>query len=186
LNELPPPVGTSPPATPGPSLASKALRRGLLPEKRVPRYGGTASIASEAATIYLSQPYTEGYYFFYQDHLGSTRQLSQSDMQRDYRPYGEVVTAAGNDETAYQFSGKEKDLATGFGYFGARYYYPGIGRWLVPDPADVGWSPYAYCANQPVVMVDPDGRHPLLIGALFMGAYSAGSAYIAGIPHPLE
>lgn len=45
--------------------------------------------------------------------------------------------------------------------FGARLYSPGHGRWIAPDPASEKYydlSPYAYCANNPVNLVDPDGK----------------------------
>ena len=44
--------------------------------------------------------------------------------------------------------------------FGARHYSPSLSRWLVPDPMNEKYydvSPYAYCANDPVNLVDPDG-----------------------------
>ena len=59
-------------------------------------------------------------------------------------------------------TGKERDSETGFSYFGARYYDSDIlTGWLSVDPlADKypGLSPYAYCAWNPVKLVDPDGR----------------------------
>ena len=60
------------------------------------------------------------------------------------------------------FTGKERDSETGFSYFGARYYDSDLMTgWLSVDPlADKypSLSPYAYCANNPVRLVDPDGR----------------------------
>jgi len=63
--------------------------------------------------------------------------------------------------TPYQFTGKEKDDETGYNYFGARYYNSDISIWLSVDPlADKypSLSPYMYCAGNPVMLVDPDGR----------------------------
>ncbi len=60
----------------------------------------------------------------------------------------------------YTFSGKEKDVETGYGYFGARYYDSGLSIWLSVDPMSDKYpsmSPYNYCANNPVILVDPDG-----------------------------
>jgi len=68
----------------------------------------------------------------------------------------------------YTFSGKEKDVETGYGYFGARYYDSGLSVWLSVDPLSDKYpsmSPYNYCANNPVMLVDPDGRF-ILIGSL--------------------
>ena len=56
---------------------------------------------------------------------------------------------------------KERDEETGYSYFGARYYNSDISIWLSVDPlADKypSMSPYVYCANNPVRLVDPDGR----------------------------
>jgi len=61
----------------------------------------------------------------------------------------------------YTFSGKEKDAETGYGYFGSRYYDSGLSIWLSVDPMSDKYpsmSPYNYCANNPVILVDPDGR----------------------------
>ncbi len=64
-------------------------------------------------------------------------------------------------KTPYTFSAKEKDAETNFSYFGARYYADNLSIWLSVDPlADKypSLSPYNYCANNPVMLVDPDGR----------------------------
>jgi RHS repeat-associated protein len=61
----------------------------------------------------------------------------------------------------YTFSGKEKDVETGYGYFGARYYDSGLSIWLSVDPMSDKYpsmSPYNYCGNNPIILVDPDGR----------------------------
>jgi len=61
----------------------------------------------------------------------------------------------------YTFSGKEKDMETGYSYFGARYYDSGLSIWLSVDPMSDKYpsmSPYNYCANNPVILVDPDGQ----------------------------
>ena len=60
------------------------------------------------------------------------------------------------------FTGKERDSETGFSYFGARYYDSDIlTGWLSVDPMADKYpsiSPYAYCAWNPVKLVDPDGE----------------------------
>ena len=69
-------------------------------------------------------------------------------------PYSCQVTSA--------FTGKEKDSETGYYYFGARYYDPTLsGVFLSVDPMSDKYpsiSPYAYCAWNPVKLVDPDGN----------------------------
>ena len=75
----------------------------------------------------------------------------------------------------FTFTGKERDSETGFSYFGARYYDSDLMTgWLSVDPlADKypGLSPYAYCANNPVKLVDPDGEE--IIAALVGAAINA-------------
>ena len=60
------------------------------------------------------------------------------------------------------FTGKEKDTETGYGYFGARYMdHELMTMWLSVDPMADKYpsiSPYAYCAWNPIKLVDPDGR----------------------------
>ena len=59
------------------------------------------------------------------------------------------------------FTGKELDFETGYSYFGARYYDAGLsGLFFSVDPLADKYpniSPYAYCAWNPVKLVDPDG-----------------------------
>ena len=61
-----------------------------------------------------------------------------------------------------KFTGKELDEETGYGYFGARYMdHELMTMWLSVDPMSDKYpsiSPYAYCAWNPVKLVDPDGR----------------------------
>ena len=70
------------------------------------------------------------------------------------------------DFSCFTFTGKERDAETGYGYFGARYMdHELMTGWLSVDPlADKypGISPYAYCAWNPVKLVDPDGREIIL------------------------
>ena len=60
------------------------------------------------------------------------------------------------------FTGKEKDEETGYGYFGARYMdHELMTMWLSVDPMADKYpsiSPYAYCAWNPIKLVDPDGK----------------------------
>jgi RHS repeat-associated protein len=64
-------------------------------------------------------------------------------------------------DSRYKFTAKELDNETNYTYFGARYYDSDISLWLSVDPLSNKYpslSPYAYCANNPVILVDPDGR----------------------------
>jgi RHS repeat-associated protein len=86
--------------------------------------------------------------------------------------------------TPYTFSGKERDMETGLSYFGARYYDAGLSIWLSVDPMSdkqPALSSYHYCAWNPIILKDPDGRHPILIGAFIGGAIEAGSQVVSNI-----
>ncbi|MBQ7712063.1 MAG: RHS repeat-associated core domain-containing protein [Bacteroidales bacterium] len=91
-----------------------------------------------------------------------------SEVHRTSSSYGEDwvdVTTFQYDTSQigfYQFNGKEKDPETDYLYYGARYHWPDVWNgWLSPDPLMDDYpsiSPYAYCAWNPVNLVDPDGR----------------------------
>ena len=63
--------------------------------------------------------------------------------------------------STYTFSAKEKDSETGLSYFGSRYYSSDLSIWLSVDPMTAKYpslSPYTYCADNPVKLVDPNGE----------------------------
>ena len=65
----------------------------------------------------------------------------------------------------YTFSGKEKDVETGYSYFGARYYDSGLSIWLSVDPMSDKYpnlTSYNYCYNNPIIVVDPDGNSGII------------------------
>ena len=67
--------------------------------------------------------------------------------------------------TGFTFTGKELDAETGFSYFGARYLdHTLTTAWLSVDPMSDKYpsiSPYAYCAWNPVKLVDPEGTETM-------------------------
>ena len=117
------------------------------------------------------------------DYLGSVRAVyditpepedvtsagSQILEQNDYYAFGGRIDDPyqSYDQTnRYRYNGKEQlrfegiNLDPGLTDYGARYYAPTFGRWTSPDPlADKYYSisPYAFCNNNPVNFVDPDG-----------------------------
>nr|WP_291235234.1 RHS repeat-associated core domain-containing protein [Frisingicoccus sp.] len=65
------------------------------------------------------------------------------------------------DHSSHTFSAKERDSETGLSYFGARYYSSDLSVWLSVDPMSDKYpstSPYTYCRNNPVILVDPNGK----------------------------
>ena len=76
------------------------------------------------------------------------------------RPTANYSLLTANSLT-FTFSAKEKDLETGLSYFGSRYYSSDLSIWLSVDPMAAKYastSPYAYCRNNPIIMVDPNGE----------------------------
>ena len=68
---------------------------------------------------------------------------------------------------SYTFSAKERDSETGLSYFGSRYYSSDLSIWSSVDPMSdkyASLSPYVYCADNPVKLVDPNGEEVWLIG----------------------
>ena len=106
-------------------------------------------------------------FFYHSDHLGSTSYITDDKAnitQYDaYLPYGELLVDehSSSEELPYKFNGKEMDEETGLYYYGARYMDPKISMWLGVDPMIEKYpeiSPYIYCHNNPIVLIDPDGR----------------------------
>ncbi|MCF8298043.1 MAG: RHS repeat-associated core domain-containing protein, partial [Saprospiraceae bacterium] len=124
-------------------------------------------------------------YFYHPDHLGSSSFISDvnGDVNQhlQYLPFGEsFIDQQTNHNIRFTFSSKEKDSETGFGYFGARYYNSDISVWLSVDPmADKypSLSAYNYCANNPVMLVDPDGMKIKIIHNGNKAIYKDGELY---------
>ena len=114
-------------------------------------------------------------YFYHPDHLGSTSWITDRNGKAiqylHYLPFGEEWIDQKNTSwnAPYTFTGKIKDAETGYNYFGARYYDSQLSVWISVDPLSDKYpsmSPYTYCANNPVILVDPDGRLLQIFGNL--------------------
>lgn len=99
------------------------------------------------------------------DHLGSSSLVADATgmwiNSEEYFPYGE--TSLGSfARKRYRFTGKERDEESGLNYHGARYYAPAFVRWLSCDDVGVAVAPnlYIYALDNPLRLVDADGRQP--------------------------
>ena len=107
-------------------------------------------------------------YWYHPDHLGSASWVTGSNgdvvQYLYYLPWGEDYLnqrRSGYEGSRYTFSAKEKDTETGYSYFGSRYYSSDLSIWLSVDPMSDKYpslSPYTYCANNPIKLVDPNGE----------------------------
>ncbi len=108
--------------------------------------------------------------FFLKDHLGNNRVVfdmwGTTFQVTNYYPFGSVMAESPrrNDREfqPYKFGGKELDRMFGLDQydFVARGYYSPLGGFLTMDPLCEKYysiSPYVYCANNPVNLIDPDG-----------------------------
>ena len=109
------------------------------------------------------------YRFFVRDRLGSVRSVADEDgnvlQQNLYYArggaWGDVCTAPGFQ--SYKYCGKYLDRKHGLDLYdyGARLYDPAAAFWTSPDPLCEKYyniSPYAFCNDNPVTFIDPDGR----------------------------
>jgi RHS repeat-associated protein len=124
-------------------------------------------------------PTSEGYFnvetgkyvYNYTDHLGNIR-LSYAKNgagteiieESNYYPFGlkheGYNVLLGNSAYKYKYNGKELQESGMYDY-GARMYMADIVRWGVVDPLaekHFDLNPMMYAANNPIMMIDPDGR----------------------------
>lgn len=99
----------------------------------------------------------------YTNHLGSVSLELGQDGQllsyEEYTPYGATSYFFAKIPKRYRFTGKERDKESGLYYYGARYYAPGIARWISCDPIGLadGVNLYLYVHSNPVNYIDPTG-----------------------------
>ena len=108
-------------------------------------------------------------FFYHSDHLGSTSYITDDKAnitQYDaYQPYGELLVDehSSSEDLPYKFNGKQFDEETGLYYYGARYLNPVTSLWYGVDPLVekfASTSGYVYTLDNPVKMVDQDGKFP--------------------------
>ncbi len=126
--------------------------------------------------IAQSNPSSGSKYYYFVDHLGSTRVVTTATgtpcYEVDYLPYGAENTPSGfsnSCSTHYRFTGYERDPETAYGtsagndYAFARYYNSRLGRFMSGDPLEGDatdpqtLNKYAYTRNNPINFVDPTG-----------------------------
>jgi RHS repeat-associated protein len=114
------------------------------------------------------------------DALGSTVALTDDSgaiaAGYSYSVYGQA-SKTGAADTAFQFTGRENDGGANLYYYRARYYSPGLNRFISEDPIGLNGGPntFAYVDGDPTSFTDPTGEFiPQLLGA----ALGAGLEYL--------
>ena len=110
-------------------------------------------------------------FYYHPDHLGSSSLVTDSSgsvvERTQYYPFGRPRFEERTDfDSAYKYTGKELDRATGLMYFEARYYDAVVGRFLSVDPLLIqtdsitdymASSNYSFVNSNPIILVDPTG-----------------------------
>ncbi|MEW6365916.1 MAG: RHS repeat-associated core domain-containing protein [Acidobacteriota bacterium] len=146
------------------------------------------------------RPKTAQKFYYMQDQINSTRMVTNGSGDRIYSaaydPYGGPQKVwIDTYSPALGFSGKERDKDTGADYFGARWFAHGQYRWISTDPViarDMAivspqlWNMYSYCWNNPVVVVDPDGRFAWIAVIIAVGYTLLSDSQPANAPPTAE
>ena len=105
-------------------------------------------------------------WFFYAIDLSFTDLIKASSVYRIYflsSSLNDGSTAFANIALKKTYNGKEfqDELGLNWHDYGFRNYDAALGRWMNIDPladAYFGLSPYTYVANNPILLIDPDGQ----------------------------
>jgi RHS repeat-associated protein len=92
----------------------------------------------------------------------SNYNVDKADFEKDETGFFAILKPVERSEFQYKYNGKEfqDELNLNWYDYHARNYDPAIGRWMNIDPlAETSrrYSPYAYCLDNPVFFIDPDG-----------------------------
>jgi len=111
-------------------------------------------------------------YWYHPDYIGNVDLVTDMSGQAYefflYNPWGENLyewnSGTSTWTSPYRFNGKELDQETGFHYYGARYHEPKLSVWLSVDPlAHQTDEIYQFASNNPIYIIDPDGRYPYTV-----------------------
>lgn len=106
-------------------------------------------------------------YCYHFNPIGSTIAMTNQSQtmvnQYVYDPFGKVTNQTETVLQPFKFVGQHGIMTepNGFYYMRARYYDPGVGRFISEDPIGFdggGINLNAYVGNNPLMSVDPDGK----------------------------
>ena len=130
--------------------------------------GLAGDIGTLVAVTHHGGSWTNGTYYTHHDHRGDiilTRSGTSTVGRYDYSAFGTLKSQVGPDVCRFKFSSKERDPATGWSYYGYRYYAPAWQRWVSADPIGEagGFGLYLFVFNRPGSSVDAFGLIGILI-----------------------
>ena len=105
----------------------------------------------------------------YSNHLGSAclelDEQAQIISYEEYHPYGTsayrvMKSAIEAPPKRYRYTGMERDEESGLSYHRARHCATWLGRWVAADASGIsdGVNVYSYVRNNPILLIDLDGR----------------------------
>ncbi|WP_233431437.1 RHS repeat domain-containing protein, partial [Leptospira santarosai] len=103
--------------------------------------------------------------------------------QIQYQPYGETFVQRGDLNFSPKYNSQELDRESGFYFYNARYYDPGIARFTSADTIidgefdTQGWNRFSYVKGNPIGAKDPSGH----LGQLIPVAVRVGQGLAAGM-----
>ena len=120
------------------------------------------SVKSYLRGINLVAGETDGmvYYYILNEHGDVAQLWGQSGTRKalyEYDAFGNERNPEKGDENPFRYCGEYYDLSSGTYYLRNRYYNPINGRFLTEDPIRDGLNWYTYCANNPIMFIDPLG-----------------------------
>lgn len=105
---------------------------------------------------------TSATFWHHTDHEGTSEVITDSTgsivWEASYEAYGAVIRTNATMSFTPSYTGKEFDSDIGLYYHNARWYDPDLGRFITEDPARDGVNWFAYCNENPIRYIDPDGR----------------------------
>ncbi|MBL8024468.1 MAG: RHS repeat-associated core domain-containing protein [Elusimicrobia bacterium] len=93
-----------------------------------------------------------------------TNTTGDQTQSMEYLPFGGLFKREGTASTDWQYTGQRQDDSTGLYFYNARYYDPGLGKFVSPDPIISNpYNPqnlnrYSYVENNPINYIDPTGH----------------------------
>jgi RHS repeat-associated protein len=163
--------------------ATGYLHDGANPTQELSGSTPTANLLTGGLDEYFTRTDSTGQRTYLTDALGSTIALvdpaGEVKTQYTYEPFGKSTVTGEANSNPLQFTGREDDI-TGLYYYRARYYHPGLQRFISEDPAGFAAGDtnlYAYVFNSPTNLTDPSGENPLVIGCVVGAAFGGGMSY---------
>jgi RHS repeat-associated protein len=124
----------------------------------------------------LAMHIDQGLYFFCSRELGSIAFLTglNGEIVTSYQTdaFGNLLKTSGNIPNPFIYTAREYEKDLGLYYYRARYYDPGLGRFITPDPiapspdTPLSLNRYIYAQNAPTLFTDPLGTSPNLLDAI--------------------